>query len=193
MFTSQSEGEANMRSYKTNTGNPNESAFRRDDREEKSKKKSVDARENKGFVQMYPQAFILMRRLMANPKTVNSARLYSVLAQNINKEGAVIAKQSLLAKILDVSVKTIQRHSEFLEAEKAIYRFQIQGGLYVYALNPEQVWAGYDRDKENAPYFTGTIHPARGGSLQYIRKSLNIMIDVAEIAEQARKLKKKEK
>lgn len=179
-----------MRSYKTKTGNPNESAARRDDHKKKSKQKAWEARENRGFVQMYPQGFNLMCRMMANPKTVNAARLYSVLAQNINKEGAVIAKQSLFAKILNVSVKTIQRHSEYLEAEKAIYRFQIQGGIYVYALNPEQVWAGYDKDKENAPFFTGTIHPAKGGSLRYIRKSLNIMIDVADIAEQARKSKK---
>lgn len=176
-----------MRAYTTETGNPNVSAARRDFDDEIAKRRVIDSRENKGFVQIYPDGFRQMRRMMAHPKTVNAARLFSLLAENMNKEGAVIAKQSLLAKILGVSVKTIQRQSEFLESAKSIHRFQIQGGIYVYALNPEQAWSGFNKHKEKAPFYTGTIHPAQGGSVQYIRKSLNIMIDVAELAEQARK------
>lgn len=174
-----------MQSYKTETGNPNESAARDDAKAAQDEKNKKKARENKGFVQMYPRGFRRIRDFAANPKTANAARLYALIAENIDSStGAVIATQALLGKILGVSVKTVQRHSEILESEKALFRFQLQGGVYVYALNPEEVWAGRNEDKPHGAFYTGTLFSKHGMNVQYIRKKLNMLVDLADVAEQ---------
>ncbi|MDG1532008.1 MAG: ArsR family transcriptional regulator [Paracoccaceae bacterium] len=148
-----------MSTYDTESGRLNYSKARRDFKEIQGKKKEREARQNSGFVQMYPPALKRLRALMSSPKTVSAAKLYTALTELIDNGGLVTVPQDVLAQMCGCSTKTISRHSKVLEDEGALVRIQIQGGVYVYALNPEEVWAAYDKDKEFSAFYTKTLVP----------------------------------
>jgi len=124
---------------------------------ERMEKDEIDEkRKNKDFTQTYPQGWQTLRRLInLNSK---AAALYSFLAENIDSGcGAVVADQPFLAKQLKVSVRTIQRWILFLEKENAIAKIPVSGKIYAYALNPREVWKGYNTSKEYAAFVTKTL------------------------------------
>lgn len=112
-------------------------------------------RENRNFVQVYAQGWMQMQRVIH--KSPQALRLYMLLAANIDSSGTVIATQDVLAETLGVSKKTIQRHSVILENVKALLRIPLQGGIYAYAMNPEEIWKNYDKPKEWAPFYTKSL------------------------------------
>lgn len=139
--------------------------------EEKVEKVS---RENRNFVQIYPRGW---QRLMDLLETApHAARLYVLLAGNIDGMGAVVASQEVLADMLGVSKKSIQRYSAYLEEKKALIRIPIQGGIYAYALSPEECWKAYDNQKEWAAFNTKTLVSGMGPGADIIRKKIKVMI-----------------
>ena len=91
----------------------NASAARRRDDDLASRKRAHESRENRGFVQVYQLGWKRLQMLMkTNP---NAARLYALLAENLDGTGAVVATQDVLAEMLGVSTKTIARHTKALE------------------------------------------------------------------------------
>lgn len=150
------------------------------------KEREKEAKKNSGFVQMYPPAFERLRRLMENPKTVKAASLYAALAELIDNNGLVVAPQSFLAQQVGVSTKTIQRQSKVLEEDNALVRIQIQGGIYVYALNPEEVWKAYDTGKKYATFYTKVIVPTkrdRNGKARYTKKRMTMFMKASKRGE----------
>ena len=158
----------------------NKSQARRQDESRAKAESQQKTRENRNFVQAYPQAWQRLRALMATKKTANAARLYSVLAEHLDKAGAVVATQEVLADILCVSTKTIQRQSQILEDVGALVRIQLAGGVYAYCLNPEEVWRAYDSDKEHASFHTRTLVPVGGKQGAWVKKRLNVLMRAAQ-------------
>lgn len=153
---------------------PNASAARRRDEEEIEARDATSERKNRGFVQVYQLGWKRLQTLMkTNP---NAARLYALLAENLDGCGAVIATQEVLGELLGVSKRTIIRHSEALENAKALVRIPIQGGVYAYALNPEEVWRAYDSGKEHAAFYTKTLVKARGKEAELVKRRLQVLI-----------------
>ena len=60
------------------------------------------SRENRGFVQVYPQGWQRIRSLMSENPT--AAKVYAVLAEHIDPScGAVVVSQDVLAEMVGVS------------------------------------------------------------------------------------------
>lgn len=140
----------------------------------RDKKQERASRENSGFVQIYELGWQKMDRLVQLSPA--AARLYMLLARNIDGMGAFIATQDVLAEKLGVSTKSIQRYSTLLEKEKALVRIPLQGGIYAYALDPEEIWRAYDKQKEWAAFNTKTLVRAGGPGADIVRRKLQVMM-----------------
>ena len=118
--------------------------------------KQKESRLNKGFTQTYPKGWRRIRELAkGNPGAVG---LYSFFAENIDPScGAVVADQQFLAEQMGVSRSTISRWLSYLEAENALIRIPVAGKVCAYALDPLEVWKGYDNNKEYAAFLTKTL------------------------------------
>ena len=131
----------------------NQTTARREAQAERRKQGSDD--KNSGFVQVYPQGWNRIRTLtQLNP---SAARLYAFLAEHIDGTGAVVATREALAEAIGVSIKTITRYTQALEAAGAIVVLKVGPGENAYALNPEEVWRAWDSSKEYAVFHTKTL------------------------------------
>ncbi|WGM03845.1 helix-turn-helix domain-containing protein [Arsenophonus nasoniae] len=125
---------------------------------------------NNNFTQTYPKGWRRIREL--SRKNAGSVALYSFLAEHIDHTcGAVVADQTFLASKLCVSVRTIQRWLDFLEEERALVRIPVAGKVCAYALNPHEVWKGYNTAKEYAAFVTKTL-VNKNGEIQRRIKSM---------------------
>lgn len=132
---------------------------RRLDIEEEKKQEEVRREEehkNHGFTQTYPLGWKRMAEMAR--KNAQALQLYMFLANHLDPTcGAVIASQQFLANELKVTTKTIMRWSMFLEQENALVRIPVAGKVYAYALNPYEVWKGYNNGKEYAAFNSRTL------------------------------------
>jgi hypothetical protein len=125
------------------------------------------------FIKVYPRGWERLKFLIGEYPL--AAKLYAFLAQHIDAGiGAVVASQALLSEELGVSDKTIRKISKFLEDNNALIRIKIQGNLYAYALNPEEVWKSWRDYKKYAAFNTKTL--ARGADNPNIKRRLNFML-----------------
>lgn len=115
-----------------------------------------EARRNKGFTQTYPKGWKRIRQLAkGNPGAVG---LYSFFAEHIDQScGAVVCDQQFLADQMEVSTRTIRRWLDYLEDENALIRIPVAGRVCAYALDPHEVWKGYNNSKEYAAFVTKTL------------------------------------
>lgn len=115
-----------------------------------------EARKNKGFTQVYPKGW---HRIMNLAKgNSGAAGLYTFFAQHIDPAcGAVVCDQQFLASQFDVSTRTIRNWLTYLENEKALIRIPVSGRVCAYALDPYEVWKGYNTAKEYAAFLTKTL------------------------------------
>lgn len=111
---------------------------------------------NSNFTQVYPLGWKRLRELYkGNP---GAAELYSLFAEHIDGAcGAVVADQSYLANLMDVSRQTISRYIKWLENKHVLIKIPVAGRVCAYALNPHEVWKGYDNNKEYAAFMTKTL------------------------------------
>jgi hypothetical protein len=147
--------------------------LRRAAEEERATELEYIKRENRNFVQVYPEGWRQMQLIIQ--KSPQALRLYMLIAANIDSAGVIVATQDVLAETLNVSKKTIQRHSAILEDAKALIRIPLQGGIYAYAMNPEEIWKNYDKRKEWAPFYTKSLSqgPSRTG---IVKRKAQIMV-----------------
>jgi uncharacterized membrane protein YvbJ len=118
--------------------------------------KQEEERKNHKFTQTYPLGWKRMAELARN--NVQALQLYIFLANHLDPTcGAVVASQQFLAEKLGVTTKTIARWSQFLEKEEALVRIPVAGKVYAYALNPYEVWKGYNTGKEYAVFNSKTL------------------------------------
>lgn len=148
---------------------------------EKAEREAEEANKNKDFVQVYPKGWRRIRALLdTNP---NAARLYTLLAENIDHSGVVVASYETLAQLLRVSVKTIQRRADELDKANALIRIRIgNGGVYAYALDPSEVWKSWNLQKEHAAFATKTLVAKRGEEAGTIHRRLMTMMQEGEAA-----------
>lgn len=116
----------------------------------------ANARKNRNFTQVYPLGFKRLRSLMKeNP---GAASLYTFFAEHIDAScGAVLADQQFLADALGAHVRTVRRWIKWLEDAGAILKIPVAGKVCAYAVNPNEVWKGYDTSKDYAVFATKTL------------------------------------
>ncbi|CTY43040.1 RepA protein [Escherichia coli] len=117
-----------------------------------------DERKNSMFTQTYPKGWKRIRELSRDKQGVSSIALYSFLAENIDSTcGAVVADQQFLADQLGVSRSTIKRWLNYLESKGALVKIPVAGKVCAYALDPHEVWKGYNTSKNYAAFVTKTL------------------------------------
>ncbi|PAT70447.1 hypothetical protein CJ738_32525, partial [Klebsiella pneumoniae] len=62
-----------------------------------------------------------------------------------------------LAEKLGVSRSTIIRWLNYLESKNALVRIPVAGKVCAYALDPHEVWKGYNTTKNHAAFVTKTL------------------------------------
>ena len=124
--------------------------------EEFEEKEREEARKNKGFTQVYPGGWKQVVKLAKN--NPGAAGLYAFFAENIDPTcGAVVCDQMFLAEQMGVNRSTVSRWLKHLEDNKALVRIPVAGRVCAYALNPYEVWKGYETSKEYAAFITKTL------------------------------------
>jgi len=117
-----------------------------------------EAKKNRNFTQMYPKGWQRVRELLMDKQGISAIQLYSFLAEHIDPTcGAVVCDQQFLAEKMDVSTRTIRRWLTYLEGKNALVRIPVAGKVCAYALDPHEVWKGYDTSKEYAAFVTKTL------------------------------------
>lgn len=126
--------------------------------EEQEVKDRERARENHNFTQTTPAGWRRMREMLKAKETASALPLYMFFAEHIDPScGAVVADQGFLADQMDVSVRTIQRWLKLLEDHGALVRIPVAGRVCAYALDPHEVWKGYNNGKRYAAFVTKTL------------------------------------
>ncbi len=148
--------------------------MREANRERKEARRDEVSRENSDFVQVYPKGWKRLRVLISENPT--AAKVYAILAEHIDPtDGTVVISQELLADMVGVSVRTISRATVYLEDTFAIVRIRISGGVYAYALNADEIWKSWDKNKQYAAFRTKTLVPVRGGN-EGVKRRLSVMM-----------------
>ena len=127
------------------------------DEEKREEQERIEAeRKNHGFTQTYPLGWKRISELARqNPQAL---QLYIFLANHLDPTcGAIVASQKFLAEQLGVTTRTIIRWSQFLEENNALVRIPVAGKVYAYALDPEEVWKGYNSSKGYAAFNSKTL------------------------------------
>ena len=96
--------------------------------------------------------------LLTDKQGVAALRLYSFLAEHIDPScGAVVADQQFLADKMGVNRSTIIRWLNYLESKNALVRIPVAGKVCAYALDPHEVWKGYNTSKDYSAFVTKTL------------------------------------
>jgi hypothetical protein len=127
-----------------------------DEEKRQEEVKQDEERKNHGFTQTYPLGWKRIAELArGNPQAL---QLYIFLANHLDPTcGAVVASQQFLADALGVTTRTILTWSKYLEDNEALVRIPVAGRVYAYALNPYEVWKGYNNGKEYAAFNSKTL------------------------------------
>ncbi|WP_180566109.1 helix-turn-helix domain-containing protein [Escherichia coli] len=126
--------------------------------EKLNKESESDPKNNGPFTQVYQKGWERIRELSKDKQGVVAIPLYSFLAEHIDPScGAVVAGQQFLADKLGVSRSTIKRWVNYLESKNALVRIPVAGKVCAYALDPHEVWKGYNTTKNHAAFVTKTL------------------------------------
>ena len=126
--------------------------------EKLNKESEPDPKNNGPFTQVYQKGLERIRELSKDKQGVVAIPLYSFLAEHIDPScGAVVADQQFLADKLGVSRSTIKRWLNYLESKNALVRIPVAGKVCAYALDPHEVWKGYNTSKNYAAFVTKTL------------------------------------
>lgn len=124
--------------------------------EQQEAKEREEARKNRNFTQVYPRGW--KRVLELAQENPSAFELYTFFAEHIDPTcGAVVCDQQFLANKMGVTTRTIRNWIKFLEEKNALVRIPVAGKVCAYALDPYEVWKGYDNAKEYAAFMTKTL------------------------------------
>lgn len=142
-------------------------------------KQNQDRKKNKNFIQMYPKGFD--RAIAIIEEYPLAAKLYMFLAKHIEPgTGAVVASQNLLASELNVSVRSIQRATKWLDENNIVLKIKLgAGSVYAYCLDPDEVWKSWNTNKKYAAFNTKTLAYEKDNG--DIKRRLMIMIENKKI------------
>jgi len=129
-----------------------------DESAKKATREHEEAKKNSRFTQVSPKGWERVRELLTDKQGVAALRLYSFLAEHIDSScGAVVADQQFLADKMGVNRSTIIRWLNYLESKNALVRIPVAGKVCAYALDPHEVWKGYNSSKDYAAFVTKTL------------------------------------
>lgn len=98
--------------------------------------------------------------------------LFTFFAHHLDPScGAVVCDQKFLADRFGVGIRTIYNWTKQLEDLGALVRIPV-GQTYAYALDPLQVWKGYNTSKDYAVFNTKTLTDRNGE----INRKLRVMM-----------------
>lgn len=133
------------------------------------------ARENRGFTQVYPKGWARLQRLIQTHPS--AARLYALLAENLDPQGGVVvASQSVLAELLGVTDRTVRTLTKTLEDQHALVRIRVGAGTYAYALDPTEIWKAWDSQKDWAVFHTKTL-VSKGGANKHVARRIRTLLN----------------
>ncbi len=137
-------------------------------------KENKDRKKNKNFIQMYPKGFDRVIAIIEEYPL--AAKLYMFLAKHIELgTGAVVASQQLLADELNISVRSIQRATKWLDENNVVLRIKLgAGSIYAYCLDPDEVWKSWNTTKKYAAFNTKTL--AREKDNGNIKRRLQVLL-----------------
>lgn len=125
---------------------------------QKERREHEEAKKNSRFTQVSPKGWERVRELLMDKQGISALKLYSFLAEHIDPScGAVVADQQFLADKMNVSRTTIIRWLNYLESKNALVRIPVAGKVCAYALDPHEVWKGYNTTKDYAAFRTKTL------------------------------------
>ena len=129
-----------------------------EDQKAREENELKELRKNKGFTQVYPKGWKRIIDLSKSKGGGGPAGLYAFFAQHIDPScGAVVCDQKFLADQFEVSTRTIRNWLINLEEQNALIRIPVSGRICAYALDPYEVWKGYNTAKEYAAFVTKTL------------------------------------
>ena len=131
-------------------------------------------KKNKNFTQMYPKGFDRVIAIIEEYPL--AAKLYMFFAKHIEPgTGALVASQDLLAHELNVSVRSIQRATKWLDENNIVIKIRLgAGSVYGYCLDPDEVWKSWNTNKKYAAFNTKTL--ARHKDNGDIKRKLMVMV-----------------
>jgi hypothetical protein len=139
--------------------------------EKREKKRTADS----GFAKVYDAGFSRIRALIADNRA--AALLYTFLAENTDAAtGTVVASQEVLSDEIGISRTSIWRASKYLEDKSAIVRIKVGGGVYAYALHPDEIWRAWKDNKKNATFFTKTLVRKQDRENNNIKRKVSMMM-----------------
>lgn len=139
-----------------------------------------EAKRNKDFVQVYPKGWKRLQELIRSHPS--AARLYAFLAEHIDGTcGAVVVSQDVIARELAIHKRTVIRLSQYLETSGALVRIKVGGGVYAYALDPNEVWRSWDSKKETAAFTTRTLVLKSDRANRTVKRKLKVMLGEPEL------------
>ena len=133
-----------------------------------------DRKKNKNFIQMYDKGFDRVIAIIEEYPL--AAKLYMFLAKHIEPgTGALVASQQSLAEELNVSVRSIQRATKWLDENNIVLRIKLgAGSIYAYCLDPDEVWKSWNTNKKSAAFNTKTL--ARKKDNGRIKRRLQVLL-----------------
>lgn len=137
-------------------------------------KENENRKKNKNFIQMYPKGFDRVIGIIGEYPL--AAKVYMFLAKHIEPgTGAVVASQQLLADELNISVRSIQRATKWLDENNVVLRIKLgAGSIYAYCLDPDEVWKSWNTTKKYAAFNTKTL--AREKDNGNIKRRLKVLL-----------------
>ena len=121
--------------------------------DKKASKEHEEAKKNSNFTQTYPKGWQRIRELVRD-----RYRSLLIFAEHIDPTcGAVVCDQQFLANQMGVSTRTIRRWLDYLEEKGALVRIPVAGKVCAYALDPHEVWKGYNTSKDYSAFVTKTL------------------------------------
>ena len=124
----------------------------------KASKEHEEAKKNSNFTQTYPKGWQRIRELVRD-KQVLLLQVFTHFSLNtqILLVVPVVCDQQFLANQMGVSTRTIRRWLDYLEEKGALVRIPVAGKVCAYALDPHEVWKGYNTSKDYSAFVTKTL------------------------------------
>ena len=124
----------------------------------KASKEHEEAKKNSNFTQTYPKGWQRIRELVRGQTGCCCYRSLLIFAEHIDPylwcRGL---RPAILANQMGVSTRTIRRWLDYLEEKGALVRIPVAGKVCAYALDPHEVWKGYNTSKDYSAFVTKTL------------------------------------
>jgi len=154
------------------------------DMAQKEHREQQEDKKNSSFTQVSPKGWERVRELLMDKQGIAALKLYSFLAEHIDPScGAVVADQQFLADKMSVNRTTIIRWLNYLESKNALVRIPVAGKVCAYALDPHEVWKGYNTSKDYAAFVTKTLVNKDGD----IQRRIKAMFSGAESGQEQKR------